>query len=153
MGIIRCPTSQDDMTMNLPMDTNMDRYEKPVQTPVGGAEMAKPDFNSLTQREMTTAAEVGRKLCDLTEPSRCQETEVEAEGAVTGAIMSIPYRCCDCGIRITTGRNSATDGDEYREPIPIQMCPVGPEKAPLDGTRKAQYRLNSQASVGGGLIY
>ena len=53
VGIIRCPTSQDDMTMNLPMDTNMDRYEKPVQTPVGGAEMAKPDFNSLTQREMT----------------------------------------------------------------------------------------------------
>ena len=154
MGIIRCPTSQDDMTMNLPMDTNMDRYEKPVQTPVGGAEMAKPDFIRLTQREMTTAAEVGRKLGDLTEPSRCQETEVEAEGAVTGAIMSIPYRCCDCGIRITTGRNSATDGDEYREPIPSQMCPVGPEKAPLDGTRKRQYRLNSQASVGGGgLIY
>ena len=115
----------------------------------GGAEMAKPDFNSLTQREMTTAAEVGRKLCNLTEPSRCQETEVEAEGAVTGAIMSIPYRCCDCGIQITTGRNSATDGDEHREPIPIQMCPVGPERAPLDGTRKAQYRLNSQASVGG----
>ena len=24
------------MTMDLPMDTNMDRYEKPVQTPVGG---------------------------------------------------------------------------------------------------------------------
>ena len=52
MGIIRCPTSQDDMTMNLPMDTNMDRYEKPVQTPVGGAEMAKPAFIRLTQREM-----------------------------------------------------------------------------------------------------
>ena len=46
------------MTMNLPMDTNIDRYEKPVQTPVGGAEMAKPDFIRLTQREMTTAAEV-----------------------------------------------------------------------------------------------
>ena len=74
MGIIRCPTSQDDMTMNLPMDTNMDRYEKPVQTPVGVAEMAKPDLYILTQRELTTAAEVGRKLCDLTEPSRCQES-------------------------------------------------------------------------------
>ena len=24
------------MNMNLPMDTNMDGYEKPVQTPVGG---------------------------------------------------------------------------------------------------------------------
>ena len=74
---------------------------------------------------------------------------MEAEGVVTGAIMSIPYRFCDCGIRITTGRNSATDGDEYREPIPSQMCPVEPEKAPLDGTRKRQYRLNSQASVVG----
>ena len=133
MGIIRCPTSQDDMIMNLPMDTDMDRYEKPVRTPVGVAEITKPDLKSLTQRELTTAAEVGRKLCDLTEPSRCQETEVEAEGAVTGAIMSIPYRCCDCGIRITTGRNSATDGDKCREPMPIQMCPVRPEKAPVDG--------------------
>ena len=65
----------------------------------GGAEMAIPAFIRLTQREMTTAAEVGRKLGDLTEPSRCQETEVEAEGAITGAILSIPYRCCDCGIR------------------------------------------------------
>ena len=60
------------------MDTNTDRYGKPVQTPVEGAEMAKPDFIRLTQRKMTTAAEVGRKMCDLTEPSRCQETEVEA---------------------------------------------------------------------------
>ena len=111
--------------------------------------MAKPAFIKLTQREMTTAAEVGRKLGDLTEPSRCQETEVEAEGAVTGAILSIPYRCCDCGIRITTGRNSATDGDECREPIPNQMCPLGPNKAPLNGTRKSQYRGNSQASVWG----
>ena len=122
MGIISCPTPQDDMIMNLPMDTIMNRYEKPLQTTVGVAEMAKPDLKSLTQRELTTAAEVGRTLCDLAETSRCQETEVEAEGAVAGAILSIPYRCCDCGIRITTGRNSATDGDEYREPMPIQMC-------------------------------
>ena len=113
--------------------------------------MAKPDFIRLQQREMTTAAEVGRKLCDLTE-IRCRETEVEAERAVTGAIMSIPYRCCDGGIRITTGRNPATDGDEHREPIPSQVCPVGPEKALVDGTRKKQYRLNGQASVGG-LLY
>ena len=88
--------------------------------------MAKPDSIRLAQREMTTAAEVGRKLCDLTEPSRGQETAVEAEGAVTCAMMNVPYRCCDCGIRITTGRNSAMDGDEYREPIPSQTCPVVP---------------------------
>ena len=65
MGIIRCPTSQDDMTRNLPMDTNTDRYGKPVHTPVEGAEMAKPDFIRLAQRKMTTAAEVGRKMCDV----------------------------------------------------------------------------------------
>ena len=53
------------------------------------------------------------------------------------------------GIRFTTGRNSATDGDECREPIPSQLCPVGPNKAPLNGTRKRQYRDNSQASVWG----
>ena len=76
--------------------------------------MAKPAFNRQKQREMTTAAEVGRKLSDLTKPSRCQESAVEAEGAVTGAILSAPYRCCDCGIRITAGRNSVTDGDECR---------------------------------------
>ena len=143
MGIIRCPTSQDDMTRNLPMDTNTDRYGKPVQ---------KPDFIRLTQRKMTTAAEVGRKMCDLTEPTRGQETEVEAEGAVTGAIMSAPYRCCDCGIRIPTGRNSITDGDEYRKPMPSQVCPVEWEEALLNDTRRKQYRLNSQAPVGG-LIY
>ena len=150
VGIIRCPTSQDDMTMNLPMDTNMNRYNKPVQTPVGGPEMAKPAFNRQTQREMTTAAEVGRKLGDLTEPSRCQGTAVEAEGAVTGAILSAPYRCCDCGIRITAGRNSVTDGDECRELMPSITCQMGPKTAPLNDTRRRQYRLKSQASVGGG---
>ena len=155
VGIIRCPTSQDDMTMNLPMDTNMNRYNKPVQTPVGGGggEMAKPAFNRQTQREMTTAAEVGRKLGDLTEPSRCQGTAVEAEGAVTGAILSAPYRCCDCGIRITAGRNSVTDGDECRELMPSITCQVGPKTAPLNDTRRKQYRLKSQASVGGTDIF
>ena len=125
MGIIRGPTSQDDMTMNLPRDTNTDRYKKPEHTPVGGAVMTKPAFIRPAQRGMTTAAEVGRKLCDSTEPSRCQESEVEAVGAVTGAIMSIPDRCCDCGVQFTTGRKSATDGVENREPIPSQTWPVG----------------------------
>ena len=110
MGISRYPASQNDMNMNLPMDTNKDRYEKPVHTPDGGggAEVAKPDSIRLARKGMTTAAEVGRNLCDLTEPSRCQETAVAAEGAVTGAIMNIPDRCCDCNTRITTGRNLAT---------------------------------------------
>ena len=110
--------------------------------------MAKPDSIRLAQKGMTTAAEVGRNLCDLTEPSRCQETAVAAEGAVTGAIMNIPDRCCDCDTRITTGRNLATGGDEYREPIPSQTWPVVPGKAPVDGTSITQYQYNSQASVG-----
>ena len=93
--------------------------------------MAKPAFNRQKQREMTTAAEVGRKLSDLTKPSRCQESAVEAEGAVTGAILSAPYRCCDCGIRITAGRNSVTDGDECRELMPSITCQVVPKTAPL----------------------
>ena len=139
MGIVRGPTSQDDMTRNLPKDTNMNRYNKPVQTPVGGAEMAKPAFNRQKQREMTTAAEVGRKLSDLTEPSRYQGSAVEAEGAVTGAIPSAPHRCFDCGIRITAGRNSVTKGDE---------CQVVPKMAPLTDTGRRQYRLKSQVSVG-----
>ena len=83
MGIARGPTPQDDMNRNLPKDTNRNRYNKPAQTPVGGAEMAKPAFNRQTQREMTTAAEVGRKLSDLTEPSLYQGSAVETEGAVT----------------------------------------------------------------------
>ena len=48
VGIIRCPTSQDDMTMNLPMDTNMDRYEKPVDPSRGGGGGARwPNLTSL----------------------------------------------------------------------------------------------------------
>ena len=147
VGIARGPTSQDNMTRNLPKDTNMNRYNKPAQTPVGGAEMAKPAFNRQTQREMTTAAEVDRKLSDLTEPSRYQGSAVEADGAVTGAILSTPYRCCDCGVRITAGRNSVTDGDEGRELRPSITCQVVPKTAPLTDTGRRQYRLKSQAFV------
>ena len=148
MGIARGPTSQDDMNRNLPKDTNMNRYNKPAQTPVGGAEMAKPAFNRQTQREMTTAAEVGRKLSDLTEPSLYQGSAVEAEGAVTGATLSTPHRCCDCGIRITAGRDSVTDGDECRELRPSITCQMVPKTAPLTDTGRRQYRLKSQAFVG-----
>ena len=130
----------------------MNRYNKPVQTPVGGGggggETAKPAFNRQKQREMTTAAEVGRKLSDLTEPSRYQGSAVEAEGAVTGAIPSTPYRCCDCGERITDGRNSVTKGDECRELMPSITCQVVPKMAPLTDTGRRQYRLKSQVSVG-----
>ena len=148
MGIARNPTSQDDMTRNLPKDTNMNRSNKPAQTPVGGggAEMAKPAFNRQTQRELTTAAEVGRKLSDLTEPSLYPGGAVEAEGAVTGATLSTAHRCCDCGIRIVAGRNSVTD--EGREVRPSRTCQVIPKTAPLADIRKRQYRLKSPAIVG-----
>ena len=96
---------------------------------------------------MTTAAEVGQKLSDLTEPSRYQGSAVEADGAVTGAILSTPYRCCDCGVRITAGRNSVTDGDEGRELRPSIPCQVVPKTAPLTDTGRRQYRLKSQAFV------
>ena len=39
--MIRCPTSQDDQIMNLPMDTDVNRYEKPVRTPFGITGMTK----------------------------------------------------------------------------------------------------------------
>ena len=146
MGIARNPTSQDDMTRNLPKDTNMNRSNKPAQTPVGGAEMAKPAFNRQPQRELTTAAEVGRKLSDLTEPSLYPGGAVEAEGAVTGATLSTAHRCRDCGIRIVAGRNSVTD--EGREVRPSRTCQVIPKTAPLADIRERQYRLNSPAIVG-----
>ena len=117
MGIVRGPTSQDDMTRNLPKDTNMNRYNKPVQTPVGGAETPKPAFNRQKQREMTTAAEVGRKLSDLTEPSRYQGSAVEAEGAVTGAIPSAPYLP-----RLLKQRSSTPEFAAAETPLARRVC-------------------------------
>ena len=97
---------------------------------------------------MTTAAEVGRKLSNLTEPSRYQGSAVEAEGAVTGAIPNAPYRCCDCGVQIMAGPNSVTNRDECRELMPSITCQVVLKTAPLTDTGRRQYRLKSQVSVG-----
>ena len=119
--------------MNLPMDTDRNRYDKPVRNPLEITGMTGPEPMSLLRRELTTAAEVGRAQIVLTEPSRCQATDVEVEGTVTDTIASIPYRCCDCGIRMTTGRNSAMDADKDKEPRPIRTYPVRPESAPVDG--------------------
>ena len=41
---------------NLSMDTNKNRYEKPVQTPSWGAEVANPDCITFEQKMKTTAA-------------------------------------------------------------------------------------------------
>ena len=71
-GSIRCPAPQNVMNRNLPMDTNKNRYEKPVQTPFWGAEVANPSSITFEQKVKTTAAEVCWNLSDKTEPSRCQ---------------------------------------------------------------------------------
>ena len=88
---------------------------------------------SLLRRELSTVAEVGRAQIVLTEPSRCQATDVKLEGTVTDTTASIQYRCCDCGIRMTTGRISAMTTDKDKEPRPIRTYPVRPGSAPIDG--------------------
>ena len=57
-GSIRCPAPQNGMmnNRNLPMDTNKNRYEKPVQTPSWGAEVANPDCITFEQKMKTTVA-------------------------------------------------------------------------------------------------
>ena len=54
----RCPIPQNGMMNNRswPKDMNKNRYEKPVQTPSRGAEVAKPDCVIIEQRMKTTAA-------------------------------------------------------------------------------------------------
>ena len=87
----------------------------------------------LLQREVSTVAEVGRAKIVLTEPSRCQATDGEVEGTITDTRASIPYRCCDCGIRMTTGHNSVMTEDKDKEPRPIRTYPVKTECAPMEG--------------------
>ena len=41
-GSIRCPAPQNVMNMNLPMDMNKNRDEKPVQTPGWGGRSGQP---------------------------------------------------------------------------------------------------------------
>ena len=136
------------MNMNLPMDTKKNRHEKPVQTPGWGAEVANPNSLMFAQKGMTTAAEVGWNLSDMTEPSRCQETAVAAERAGTGASTNNLDVSIDCNKRNTTGRKLATKSDEYMEPIPDQAWPLVSEKAPADGMRVMQYQWNDRESVG-----
>ena len=126
MELIRCPIPQDDQIMDLPMDMDRNRYDKPVRNPLELTGMTGPEPMSLLRRDLSAVTEVGRAQIVLTEPSRCQATDVKLEGTVTDTTASIPYRCCDCGIRMTTGRNSAMTTDKNREPRPIRTwvrCP------------------------------
>ena len=117
---------------NLPMDMNKNRYDKPVQTPSWGAEVAIPDCVTIEQRMKTTAAEVGWNLADQAEPSRCQETAVAADGAGTGGTMNEQGRSIDCNKRSTTVRTLPTNCDKFMEPLSGRVSPVVTETAPTD---------------------
>ena len=80
MDLFRGSISQDDQLMNLPMNTDRSRYDKPVRNPLDLTGMTGPGPMSLLRREMSIVAEVGRAQIVLTEPSRCQATDVEVEG-------------------------------------------------------------------------
>ena len=133
MEFIRCPIPQDDQIMNLPLDTDRTRGDNPVRNPLELTGLTGPGPMRLLQREVSTVAEVGRAKIVLTEPSRCQATDVEVEGTITDTRASIPYRCCDCGIRMTTGHNSVMTEDKDKEPRPIRTYPVKTECAPMEG--------------------
>ena len=122
------------MNRNLPMDTNKNRYENRCRPLFGGAEVANPNSLTFEWREKTTAAEVGWNLSDKTEPSRCQETAVAAEGAGTGATMNEWDRSTDCIERSTTGRTLAAKCDEFVETMPDRVWPVVTGKTPADDT-------------------
>ena len=136
------------MNRNLPMDTNKNRYDKPVKTPVWGAEVANPNSITFKQRVKTTAAEVGWSLPDMTEPRRCQETAVAAEGAGTVATANEWDRSINCIKRNATGWKLATKSDEFMEPIPDRVWPVVTETAPADGTGGMQYQGEDRDYVG-----
>ena len=117
--------------MKLPLDTDRPRDDKSVRNPLELTGMTGP--MSLLQREVSTVAEAGRAKIVLTEPSRCQATDLKVKGTKTDTSASIPYRCCDCGIRMTTGHNSVRTADKDMEPRPIRMYPVKTDCAPMKG--------------------
>ena len=121
-GSIRCPTPQNVMTRNLAMDTNTNRYEKPVKTPVWGTELPNPNSIVVERKVRTTAAKVGWSLSDITEPSRCQETAVTAPGTV--APTKERDRLEHCIAENATGRELATKSDQLREPMPDRVWPL-----------------------------
>ena len=100
------------MNRNLPMDTNKNRYEKPVQTPFWGAEVANPNSITFEQKVKTTAAEVCWNLSGMSEPSRCQDTAVTTEGAGTGATTNERDRSIDCIKRSTNSMDMESEQNE-----------------------------------------
>ena len=133
MDLFKGSIPQDDQIMNLPLDTDRTRGDNPVRNPLELTGMTGPGPMSLLQREVSTVAKGSRAQIVLTEPRRCQTTGVEVEGTVTDTRANIPYRCCDCGIRMTTGHNSVTTEDKDKEQGPIRTYPVKTECAPIGG--------------------
>ena len=74
---------QDDQIMNFPMDTDRNRYDKPVWNQLELTGMTGPEPMNVLQRDLSTVTEVGRAQIVLTEPSRCQATDVKLEGTVS----------------------------------------------------------------------
>ena len=55
---MRYPVPHNGMVnnRNLPINMNINQYEKPIQSPYWGAEVTNPDCSTIKQRMMTTAA-------------------------------------------------------------------------------------------------
>ena len=133
MDWFRGSIPQEDQIMNLPLDTDGTRCDNPIRNPLELTGMTGPGTMSLLQRGVSTVAEVGRAQIVSTEPSRCQATDVEVEGTILDTRASIPFRCCDCGLRMKTGHNSVMTDDEDKELRPIRTYPVRTECAPKEG--------------------
>ena len=133
MDLFKGSIPQDDQIMNLPLDTDRTRGDKPVRNPLELTGMTGPGPRRLLQREVSTVAKESRAQIVLTEPRRCQVTGIEVEGTVTDTRANIPFRCCDCGIRMATGHNSVTTEDKDKDPGPIRTYPVKTEYAPISG--------------------
>ena len=133
MDLFKGSIPQDDQIMNLPLDTDRTRGDKPIRNPLALTGMTGPGPRSLLQREVSTVAKESRAQIVLTEPRRCQVTGIEVEGTVTDTRANIPFRCCDCGIRMATGHNSVTTEDKDKDPGPIRTYPVKTEYAPISG--------------------
>ena len=122
------------MTRNLAMDTNINRYNKPVKTSVWGTELPIPNAMVVERKVGTTAAEVGWNLSDITEPSRWQDTAVTTEETRT-VTPTNEWDRSECYItENATGQKFARKSDQIREPRPDRVRPVVTENAPADGT-------------------
>ena len=90
MDWFRGSIPQEDQMMKLPLDTDRPRDDESVRNPLELTGMTGP--MSLLQREVSTVAEAGRAKIVLTEPSRCQATDLKVKGTKTDTRASSPYR-------------------------------------------------------------